>query len=81
MKGGIGVNLLGDLVDLQMFRNGVEQDQVRLKMQGGMERAPAVAFLPDQISSGGLQSRPDDRGEMRLVIDQKYALGKGHRPD
>ena len=44
-------------------------------------RAPAVAFLPDQISSGGLQGRPDDRREMRLVIDQEYALGKSHGPD
>jgi hypothetical protein len=73
------VNLLRDLVDLQMFRDRVEQDQVRLKMKGGMERAPAVVFLPDQISSGGLQRRSDNRCEMRLVIDQEYAFGKGHR--
>jgi hypothetical protein len=61
-----------------MLRNGVEQDQVGLKMAGGMERATAVVFLPDEILAGRLQGRSHNRGEMRFVIYQKDAFGKGH---
>jgi hypothetical protein len=72
------VNLPRDIVELQMLRNGVKQDQVRLKMKGGMKRAAAMVFLPDQVAPSGLQGRADDRGQMRFVIDQEDALGKFH---
>ena len=50
----VGVNPLRDRVDLQVLRLGVEQDQVGLEMQGGVERAWAITFLPDQVLPAGL---------------------------
>jgi hypothetical protein len=72
------VNLVGDLVDLEMLGESVQEDEVGLKMKSRMERAPAMFFLADQISAGCLQRRSDNRGEMRFMIDQEYALGKSH---
>ena len=79
MQRVVRVNLLGDLVDLQVFGHGVEQNQVGLEMQGGVRARAGCVFLPDQILPGGLEGRSHDRGQMRLVIDQQDAFGKCSR--
>lgn len=72
------MNPLRDRVDLQVLRLGVEQDQVGLEMQRGVERTRAVTFLPDQVLPAGFQGRADHRRQMRLVIDQQDAFGRAH---
>lgn len=39
---GISVNLLGNLIQFQVFWNGVEEDQIGLEMERGMQCAAAV---------------------------------------
>ena len=65
----LGVDLLCDLIDFEVLRFGVDQDQVGLKMNRGLKRFPAIALLVNEILPGRPQRRADYRRQARLVID------------
>lgn len=72
------MNLSGDFVEFEVPGYNVEQDQVGLKMEGGVEGTAVVILLLDQILPGRLESRPHGRSQVRLMSDEQDSLGKGH---
>ena len=47
-------------------------------MSRGMEGTQTVVFLLDEIAAGRFERLPNDRGEMRLVVNQKNASLEVH---
>ena len=69
-QGRILVNGMGHIVMVEIWPNGIEEHEVGLKMKRRMERAAAMVFVADKITPGGLEDGPNERSEMRFVVDQ-----------
>src|SRR5690606_35419362 len=65
-----------DVLALQAAEAAVEHDDVRLGLRGQLERALAVARLPDDLEPAAqAQGRRDEAAQVRGVIDEEYSNG------
>ena len=73
----IRVNLPDNFVELQMIGRSVEQNQVGLKMECGVQARAGCTFLRIRYFPVAWRADPTSAGQMRLVIDPVgFAGGK-----
>lgn len=81
MQGTFGVELLRDRVDLEMFRFGIDQDQVGPKIQRCYECFRTITFPPDDVLAARRQRRTDECGQARFMVDEEDAFWFAHVVD